>query len=49
MNLTGASITPTNITKGLDVLRQMTSIQKIGTGYWKNRFHPTSLEEIRRW
>ena len=40
MNLTGVSITPKNITKGLDVIQQMKSLKTIGTGYWENQFPP---------
>jgi Leucine-rich repeat (LRR) protein len=39
MNLNLFSFTPKNITKGLDVIRQMKSIQSIGLDS-DNRFHP---------
>jgi hypothetical protein len=38
MNLTGICFTPKNITKGLDVIRQMRSLKTIGVA-WEAKDH----------
>ena len=42
MNLTGLSFTPKNITKGLDIIRQMKSLKVIGIGDAKS-FSPAEF------
>ena len=43
MNLTDVAFTPKNITKGLDVIRQMKSLKTIGIGDTENQFPPAEF------
>jgi hypothetical protein len=44
MNLTETHFTPKNITKGLDVIRQMKSLKTIGISYQeKDQFQPAEF------
>ena len=49
MNLTDVHFTPKNITKGLDVIRQMKSLKTIGIDAEQTIPARRVLEEIRRW
>jgi serine/threonine protein kinase/Leucine-rich repeat (LRR) protein len=43
MNLTAINLTPKNVTKGIDVVRQMKSLRKIGTAWESEQFSPTEF------
>ncbi|HEX4132580.1 MAG TPA: hypothetical protein VHZ24_21285 [Pirellulales bacterium] len=43
MNLTDVFVTPKNITKGLDVLRQMKSLKTIALGHGMEKFAPAEF------
>jgi hypothetical protein len=43
MHLTSLNFTPQNITKGLDVIRQMKSLKTIALGWEKDQFPPAEF------